>query len=847
MKVEKRIMLRGLIFLLLGQFVFMYSFAADRKKSKDLKPQSKYEKLFANKNCETVSSGLMTLHKIEGKLYVELPLRLLGKDMLLVSTVAETSEPMAGVPGYSSDGICFRFVLQDSMIQMCLLEDIVTTDRTTPRMEKLFMTNFGSPIWTGFEVLAYNPDSTAVVFDMTEIFQTDIPELYPLVEKSGIYDIKGKFKSKMARLDEIKAFERNVTITSYVNYDVDATYWFFILFAQKNVELKVVCSLILLPEDVMPGRIADERIGVKTTRKMRLLEEQGTMEAYAVAHRWRLEPEDVDAFERGESSEPLKPITIYVDDNFPENWKEPIRQGILEWNQAFERVGFLNAIQVRDFPHDDPAFDPNNVTYTCVRYVAHTNTAPETTLKVDPRSGEILNAAICLFHGMRQQAFVYRFLQTAVVDSRIRQKDLPDELWAECLKQCVSHEMGHVLGLENNMCASFAYPVDSLRSVSFTQRYGLSSSIMDEIKFNYVAQPGDDGVRLTSKLGPYDEYAVRWLYAPLCGVDSSREKEKVLASWLDEKVNDPVYRYGWRPERYLYDPSRLEGDLGNDAIKAGNYAMRNLKETLLHLDEWVPDDADGSVRKAIYKEAGFYFETLLTNAIKNVGGAYIYVPHEKTGVPSYRVVDKETQKRSLLWVLEQLREGEWLGQPELVTLNDFVTPAVWRVFRRFASEPFLREEYVCLFENLDSASYSLHDYAIDLYQGVWKNAIENRPLTELDKYMQRQWMESSEYRIRVMGGNALSKSLALTMLADEVILDDSFGLRPMNSLLFGEYTREPSTSKLNNINDSHMYFFVVMQECRTMLKQRIQDCVEADRPHYQAMLYCLESLLKEKK
>ena len=839
-------LIRHVILLLLSLLVSSHSFAENKRKAKEADPKNKYEELFENKKHESVSSDFMTLHKVDGKLYVELPLHLLGKDMLLASTVAETSEPMAGVPGHTPNSIYFCFTLQDGVIHMRLLEDFVTTDSKNTRMMELFTKNFDKPIWMGFDVLAYNPDSSAVVFDMTKVFQTDVPELYPLVKTSGIYDIAGKFNTRTSHLDEIKAFERNITVTSTLSYDVDATYWFIVLFTKKNVEIKVTRSLVLLPDEIMPCRIADDRIGVSSTDKIQISEAKGTMRLYSIAHRWHLEPKDKESFCHQKGSEPLTPITIYVDQNFPENWKEPIRQGILAWNKAFEKIGFLNAIQVKDVPTNDPTFDPNNVAYSCVRYVMHTNTSPETSLRIDPRSGEILNATICLFHGMKEQAFIYRFLQTAAVDARIRQKDLSDKLWAECLKQYVSHEMGHVLGLEDNMCASFAYPVDSLRSASFTRQFGISSSIMDEIGYNYIAQANDKNVRWTATIGPYDEFAIQWLYSPLYEIDSIPEKEKVLSSWLDEKAGNPLYRYGWKPERYLYDPSRLSGDLGNNAIKAGNYALRNLKETISHLNEWLPDDIDGSIRKKVYKEAGLYFEELLNNAIKNVGGAYLFVPNEKTMTPSYQLVDKKMQKESLLWVLEQLRNSEWLADIELITLNNFTTPPNWRIFRRFASAPFMREDHVCWFENIDSTSYTLEEYAKDLYEGIWKNAIENKPLTVADRYMQRQWIESSEYRVRVMGGNGLSKSLVLHALSNEIQIDTKQNPLPMNSLLFAQQSMEPNISNIDNINDSHMYFFMEMKECIKMLEQRIHNCKKEDKAHYQAMLYCLKALLKEK-
>jgi len=825
--------------------VFIPSSAAKKRKN-NVKPQDKYEKLFKNRSCTTVASDFMVLHKMDGKLYAEIPLRLLGKEMMLASTVAKTSEVMAGIPGYTPNSLCLCFTLQDSMLQIRLLPDLMTVNTASPRQARLMTENYGKPIWMGFNVLAYTPDSTAVVCDMTELFQSDIPELTPVIKRFGKYDISGKFVPSLTHLGEIHAFENNITVTSNLSYKVNAIFVLFPFYQQKPVEMEVVRTLMLLPEKPMEPRLADPRIGVFFTNKLSIPEEGGTMNPYALAHRWRLEPKDEEAFRQGKGSEPIKPIVMYVDNNFPDSWKEIVRQGILKWNRFFERIGFKNAIQVMDFPLDDPTFNPNNITYSCVRYVSHGDETAKTVSWTDPRSGEILHSTICLFHGLQQRVLIDRFLQTAVTDPRIRSGKLTDEIWAESLEQYVIHEMGHALGFQDNTCASRAYPVDSLRSASFTGKYGISASIMDDLGFNYVAQQTDQGVKLTADLGAYDEFVIRWLYSPLLETSSAKEKKDLLSSWLDQKSGDPVYRYGYSSSKNEYDPSCLSGDLGDDAIKAGDYALNNLRKIMLYMNEWIQDDPDGSLRSLLYKELCFYHEKLLDYVVRNVGGAYINVSGENTNLDSYSIVSREIQKASMLWVLTQFRESDWLENPQLMTLGNFGTPTLWRVRKRFFSAPMLRENYVCLFSDLSDNPYTLKDFAEDIYREVWKSAIENKPLTVIDRYLQKNWLGSSEFRIRVMGGNSLSK--AFSALAESISEKMVYEKENFNSLVLP--TRiygEPGKVNVKHINNSHMYFFKIMKECEQMLEKRIHDCIEVDRPHYQAMLYCVRALLKERK
>ena len=416
--------------------------------------------------------------------------------------------------------------------------------------------------------------------------------------KGGVVNITGKFKSEGSVIDQIKSFEDNVTVKSYLSYSVTADLLgLMVIKKDEPMTVKVTRTILLLPEEAMRPRLADSRIGIFLTDMSRINGKKDKIEDFSVINRWNIQPKDLEAWKRGELVEPVKPIVFYLDDAFPALWREPIRRGVLRWNKAFEKIGFKNVMHIEDFPKDDPEFDPDNLKYSCIRYVPAAVANAMGPSWVDPRSGEIINASVLMYNDVVKLAANWRFVQTAQVDERVRGKELPDDVFQESLEYILAHEVGHCLGLMHNMAASSAFPVDSLRSASFTQQHGTTPSIMDYARFNYVAQPGDKGVKLTPPdLGPYDDYVIKYAYTPLPDKKDMFDEEKTIRGWIDEKVGDPIYRYGRQQVIARYDPTAIEEDLGDDHIKAGDYGIGNLKYVLSHMEEWITDEEDPDLK-----------------------------------------------------------------------------------------------------------------------------------------------------------------------------------------------------------------------------------------------------------
>ncbi|MFO7718976.1 MAG: DUF5117 domain-containing protein, partial [Gillisia sp.] len=473
--------------------------------------------------------GLFTTHFVGDKLYFEIPLNLMEKDMLLVSRIAKVPSGFGG--GYVNAGSkvneqVVRWVKRGQSVDMKIISFENQSDEESPIYQSVVANNF-FPILYSTKISAYNRDSTAVVVEVNSLFESDIDAINgisPALKKR--YKVK-KLDSNRSFIESAKAFPENVEVKHVMTYEAEEP-------PERGqagtISLLMNQSMVLLPDDMMQPRLADYRVGWFTTKKYDYDSEELKADDYEIIRRWRLEPKDVEAYKRGELVEPVKPIVYYLDPATPEKWRPYFKQGIEDWNVAFEKAGFKNAIIAKDAPskEEDPEFSPEDVRYSMVRYVASTTrnaTGPSVT---DPRTGEIIGSSIIWYHN-HLRSYRNRFMiEAGAQNPAARTLNTPEAEIGEMMRMVIAHEVGHALGLPHNMKASAAYPTDSLRSAAFTQQYGLTPSIMDYARVNYVAQPEDKDVRFIRMMGPYDLYAINWGYRYLPEANSMKAEKKTL-------------------------------------------------------------------------------------------------------------------------------------------------------------------------------------------------------------------------------------------------------------------------------------------------------------------------------
>ena len=634
-----------------------------KKETTEEVSKTDFEKIASESNL--VSRGMFNVYAQDGKYYFEIPVSLLQRDMLVVNKLQRVPFELndAGVnrgTNYETQMIRFEWNKEEKKIrvrQSRPLPESPENDAITRSVRD----NFISPLIADFKLEACNADSTAVIIQINDIYdgsETSINNVFDNINlgTSAVKDL--------SRIMSIKAFPNNIVATSELTTKVREG------MSAVNVTVEVSSSLVLLPEKPMMGRLDDPKVGYFTKDLLYFSDSQQKTEEKKYITRWRLEPkpENREAYLRGELVEPEKPIVFYIENSTPYRWRKYIKQGIEDWQVAFERAGFKNAIIAKELP-DSIAVNADDINYSVVTYAASSKANAMGPSILDPRSGEILEADIMWWHNVISMVQEWITVQTGAIDPKARGTKLPDEMMGDAIRFVACHEVGHSLGLRHNMMGSWTFPTDSLRSKSFTDKMNsTASSIMDYARYNYVAQPGDGVTAVSPHIGPYDifaiEYGYRWY-----GLPTPEAEKDVLYDFLN-KHNGRLYKYSEAQDpRSAVDPRAQNEDLGDDPVRSSELGIANLKRIVPEIIKWTTTGEKGQT----YEEASRLYYAVITqwnnylyHVMANIGGIYIENTTVGDGVKTYTYVEKEKQEASLDFLLnEVLCYPRWLFDTEI--------------------------------------------------------------------------------------------------------------------------------------------------------------------------------------
>jgi hypothetical protein len=675
-------------------------------------------------------AGGITVHRVDDRWLFEVPDSLAGRDFLLVSRVAGVP---SGFDGFVSAGTSVedRVVRWERAADRVVLRSIgfgAVADDSLPIALSVASNNVG-PILAAFPVQAFGRangrDSATAVIDVTDFFAGDTPAIAGLTAAQ-------RRQYQVRRLDPTRSYVN--TVRSFpMNVEVRHTQTFDAAEPPSDrsggaLTLEMRQSLVLLPKTPMRPRYADARVGFFSVERVNYGLDAQKAASQKFIRRWRLEPKDTAAYLRGELVEPVKPIVYYLDPATPARWRPYVRQGINDWQKTFEAAGFRNAIVAKDPPSkaEDPEWDPEDIRYSVVRWAAslvRNAVGPSTS---DPRTGEIIESDITWYHNHMRSYRNRLMVETGAANPSARTLEIPEDLMGETMRKVITHEVGHAIGLPHNMVASNAFPVDSLRRPSFVRRYGVSATIMDYARQNYVAQPGDglepkDFIR---RLGPYDDFVINWGYRALPQAATPDDERATLHRWLMEQKGPMAYRYVEQP--YVgVDPRAQTEDLGDDPVRASGYAIANLRRVVPNLVAWTTRPGeDYEDLEELYGEAVRMWTLYMNHTVSIIGGTEVDARTADQPGAAFRPVPRARQQAALGFLAEQvLRTPAWLAPDDVMTRigpqagASAMGNAQAAVLTQMLTTPRLSRMADAAAR--DDAAYAPADYLAELRRALW--------------------------------------------------------------------------------------------------------------------------------
>lgn len=713
---------------------------SDSKKSRKKKKQSEQPQKPAEEKPSVDRPGLFRVTKLKNEWFFHIPDSLIGRDFLTTTRFTSTPSDSRKFGGeqVNEQMVYFQKVNDEQMLIRAKL--IINVADSTQAISRAIKISNENPIIGSFKIEEHKDGAYKI--KVSPFFNQDNPALgLPQYAKSG-YGLQGLLND-MSYVEDIKSFPLNTEVRLVKTYATGPNATLPAAQSTGKVTLGLNISFILLPKQPMMKRYYDPRVGFFADSYTSFTDEQQRVEGKKFITRWRLEPrpEDVEKMRRGELVEPMKPIVYYIDPATPKQWRKYLIQGVNDWQKAFEKAGFKNAIIGKEWPENDSTMSMEDARYSCIRYLASPIENAYGPNVHDPRSGEILESHICWYHNVMSLVHDWYMVQASSIDEAARSMNFSEELMGQLIRFVSSHEVGHTLGLRHNFGASSTVPVDSLRNKEWVEAHGHTPSIMDYARFNYVAQPEDHigHVGIFPRINDYDDWAIKWGYTYLPDAKDEDEDHQLMEEMTAKSQENPRLWWG-DGEAYegRLDPRCQTEDLGDDAMKASAYGIQNLKYEISRLEEWTkdnPKDLYGNDLSRMYDHITGQLKRYCGHVARNIGGTRVTYRTKYQAGDRYEPQPREKQKAALKFMDEQiLHEPMWLRDVSYA--------------RRIAADPQkLTSEvgqYVItlLMDRLDYLNelYSPQDYLTDLSKLVFCEAYSGKKVTPYRKAIQREML-----------------------------------------------------------------------------------------------------------
>ena len=673
---------------------------------------SQVAEAFATGQKVNAKSSFATFSSAGSSLLLTLPKEYLNRDMMMSACVKSTTHYKYAEVGTRPRVLITYFVQEgDKVYLKQRASNIVGNDSDDNEKQSLADNNKDYFLAS---LPLYDNGNKTVTFDVTKLFLTDevFSPFSPWFRKATV-----RYNKSFSRIETVKAFDDNFSVSTLMSFDVTPK-------GKESLDnslcsAQLVISALLLPKDKMRPRLSDRRIGLfDKTLDQYDLNKSDLYGKVSYVERWNIQPKDWKAWKSGKVVEPTKHIVYYLDDQFPESWKEPLRKGILEWNDVFRSIGLKDVIVVKDYPKNDDEFDEDNLKYNCIRYIPTDRGGAQGPSWSDPRTGELYCADVYVWGSLADFALRTGYVQTAQACEEIRGGKMPEKMFADHLQCVINHEIGHTLGLAHNMAGSQAYTIEQLLNPEFVKKNGLSASTMDYIYFNYIVPPGRKDIPLSyTNLGPYDKNLLKYIYYPTDPSLTAEEDWKVVAKFIDEHEGDPRYRYGEQQWGTYYDPTVVNYDLSCEPLKAGSMGISNLKYVLSHMSQWLKGKEKTQQKEEIYKALVEQYKTLVKNNLYYVGGVKLNHVLNGSTNKSYEVLDYNLQKSAFNWVAKELLNCQWLNEKSVTQDFDATQEASTGVADFFA------DEIVKLYKKVEFANslntdkpYTMGDFTDNIFR-----------------------------------------------------------------------------------------------------------------------------------